>query len=233
MSALNYHNPEPPPKPEEESFAADERKFLSNLLDELAKEDRAAHDALLKANPGLLEYDRESENTRERIRAALAGQAETALSQEQERLIEHTRASLAEYREDTGRTASFGVLDEPPGILTSMTRKLPPERAIELYRKITPIVVHQVLNRLKPSANLGVVQRLVDHLCSNEVHLRLRACEHVRDGILHELCTVLGQSEIRQEVSREDLQGVLEECGAMDDLIAMENCIRLAAAKAS
>lgn len=68
MSALNYHNPEPPPKPEEESFAADERKFLSNLLDELAKEDRAAHDALLKANPGLLEYDRESENTRERIR---------------------------------------------------------------------------------------------------------------------------------------------------------------------
>ena len=34
-------------------------------------------------------------------------------------------------------------------------------------------------------------------------------------------------------VSRDDIERLLEEHGAMDDLIAMENCIKLAAAKAS
>lgn len=233
MSKTDDSSAESSPKPEEDSLLTDQQRFLSNLLDELAKEDCVAHDALLKANPNLAEHYGESDNIRERMRAVLAGRAGTALSREEEPLIKRTKACLAEYRARAGQVASFDVPDEPLGILTSMTRKLPPERAIELYRKITPIVVHQVLNRFDSSANLGVVQRVVDHLCSEEVHLRLRACEHVRDGILDELCTFLGRQEIRQEVSRADLQAVFEQCGVMDELIAMENCIKLAASKAS
>ena len=39
----------------EEAFSAEERDFLSKLLDRLAEEHRAAHDALVEANPGLVE----------------------------------------------------------------------------------------------------------------------------------------------------------------------------------
>ena len=225
MTATDVHN--------EEALSADERDFLSKLLDRLAEEHRAAHDALLEANPDLVELCGVPEPVRARIRAALTGRARAAPAREQERLIEHTRVRSAAYRASAAQAASWGVSDTSPGILTSMTRKLPPERAIELYRKITPIVVHQLLSRFNPSAELGVVQRAVDHLCSKEVHLRLCACEHARDGILHELSAVLGRRELLQKVSREDLRAVLEQCGAMDDLIAMENCIKLAASKAS
>jgi hypothetical protein len=151
------------------------------------------------------------------------------LSAQQQLWVDRTRAALAKRREAaTGQDAD----SEPAGILTSMTRQLSPERAIELYRKITPVFVYQVLDRLYQSASLRVVHEIVEHLCSDEVQARLRACEHVRDGILDEFCTVLGQSEIRQQLSREDLQHLLEECGAANDLLAMENCIRLASAKA-
>jgi len=60
----------------------------------------------------------------------------------------------------------------------------------------------------------------------------LRACAHVRDGILDECCAALGRSELRHKPSRDDLQRILVECGAMHDLIAMENCITLVASKA-
>jgi hypothetical protein len=217
----------------DDALSPEEREFLSKLLERLAEEDRAAHDALVEANPELVELCGMPRPLRERIRAALTARAGGAPAREQERLLEHARVRSAAYRAGAAQAASRGASDTSPGILTSMTRKLPPERAIELYRKITPIVVHQLLGRFNPSAKLGVVQRAVDHLCSEEVHRRLCACEHVRDGILQELANVLDRRELLQEVSREDLRAVLEQCGAMDDLIAMENCIKLAASKAS
>ena len=233
VSNSGTRNAESSAKPIEDPLSPDQKKFLSTLLDELAEDDSPAHDALLKANPVLVEHCGQSDIIRERIRAVLVGQEATTLWREQERLIEQANASAAQRRARTAPASSLGRVQEPAGILTSMTRKLPPDRAIELYRKIAPTVVHQLLNELYPSANLAVVQRFVDHLCSADVQVRLRACDHVRDGILHELCMVLGQPDIRQEVDREDLQRVLEECGAMDGLIAMENCIRVAASKAS
>ena len=232
MSAADDSHREKAPRSEGKPSTADERRFLSDLLNGLAEEDQAAHDALVQANPDLVEDYGETDDLRGRLRVVLTGQTGTPLSPEQRSLAERTKAALAEYRAEAGRTVPSGAADEAPGILTSMTRQLPPEKAVELYRKITPTFVYEVLNRLNESASLRVVHQLVDHLCSEEVQRRLRGCEHVRDGILDEFCTVLGQSDIRPDISREELQGVLDDSGAMNDLIAMENCIKLAASKA-
>ena len=233
MSNLNDRDSRLGPSPEAKPPAAEELNFLAKLLDKLATEDRAAYDALRDANPDLVEHYGESDHIRQRTRAALLGHAGTTLSPEQQQLVERIKATMAKYRASASQAAPLRVSDEPPGILTSVTRRLSPERAIELYRKIAPMIVHQMLNRLKPSVNLSVVQRLVDHLCTRDVLVRLSACEHVRDGILDELCTALGRHEIRRELSRADLQRVLEESGAVDDLIAMENCIKIAVTRAS
>lgn len=232
MTKSKENSAQASPRSETQRLTADERKFLSGFLDELEREDPAAAAALLESNPQWVEYWGASGDLRGRVWAALTGQSGTPLSPEQKRLIERTRASRPEYDVGSKRTMPDGVSEEPAGILTSLMRRVPPEKAIELYRKITPVFVYQVLTRLNESASLRTVNRIVEHLCGDEAQLRLRECEHVRDGILDEFRSVLGRSEIGHEISREDLQRLLEECGALNDLIVMENCIKLAAAKA-
>ncbi len=213
-------------------MTTDERKFLSAFLDGLEKEDPAAVAVLLENDPQWVEYWGGSNDLRQRVRAALTGHSGTPLSPEQKRVIERTKASRLEYGAGTKRAVPEGASEEPDGILTSLMRQLPPEKAIELYRKITPVFVYQILTRLYGSASLRTVNRIVEVLCGDEAQMRLRECKHVRDGILDEFRSVLGRSEIEHELSREDLQRLLEECGALNDLIVMENCIKLAAAKA-
>jgi len=64
------------------------------------------------------------------------------------------------------------------------------------------------------------------------VQARLRACRHVRDGILREFRIALRDNDLGKDLSREAIERVLEESGAMSEIVAMENCIRLAAARA-
>jgi hypothetical protein len=232
MSNPSGGPPRATPGGETPALPEDERRFLSDLLDNLMRADHAAHDILLEANPDWVEHYGEADRLRGRIRAALTGQAGTSLSAEQVRLIERTKAAWAEHRAAADRTAPQAAPEETEGILTSLTRHLPPEKAVALYHKIAPAFVYQLLKRLNESASLRVAHQLVDHLCSEGVQQRLRVCAHVRNGILDECRAVLGQSEIRQEISREELQHLLVECGAMHDLIAMENCITLMASKA-
>jgi hypothetical protein len=137
--------------------------------------------------------------------------------------------SFAAYRARAKQVVPGVVMEEAPGILTSLTRRLPPDRAVELYRRITPIFVYQVMERLSQSANVRVIQILVDHLCSDEAQRRLRNSKHVRDAILDEIRGVLGRNEIHPDISRDELHNMLAGSGAMYDLIAMENCIQLAA----
>lgn len=203
-----------------------EKNFAARLLAKLAREDSEACDALLKANPSLLDSVEREDDLRERVRAALTGQGDIPLSPQQERVANETRSALARLRD-----AAAGPDTEPDGILTSMTRQLAPEKAVALYRKITPVFVYQLLGTLERSASLMVVHQIVDHLCSEDVQARLRASEHVRDAILDEFRVVLGQSELGQELSRDSVERLLNDCGAMNDLIAMENCIKLAASR--
>ena len=232
MTISDDHNPQAAPQPEKRSQSADERRFLARLLEDLAREDPVAHDALLQRNEDLTEPGPDWDETRRRVRAALAGEGGVGLSESHRQLAEGIKASLLQSRAGATLRIPAAAVEPPPGILTSLTRKLPPERAVELYRKIAPMVVHQLLSRVSPSVSLDVVRRAVDHLCCDDVQARLCACEHARDGILDELCTLLNQPEMALRVSREDMQQVLQDCGAMDDLIAMENCIRLISVKA-
>jgi hypothetical protein len=229
---MNPHESEPRPAGTGFPTTDDERQFLSNLLDTLAREDRVAHDLLLEANPDLADTYGEADRLRERIRAALTDPTAAGRSVERTASVERARAAGVRAGPPADVAAASPSADDPDGILTSLTRHLPPEKAIALYHKIAPAFVYQLLNHLDEGASLRVAHQLVDHLCSAEVQARLRACTHVRDGILDECCAALGRSELRHRPSRDDLQRILVECGAMHDLIAMENCITLVASKA-
>lgn len=232
MNPTNQPNQGDPPEPERKPLSADEQRFLTELLDSLVDLDPAAPERLIDADPEMVEHYGQADRLRSRIRAALAGEADQPLAPQEEHLVRDIEAALAARRAETDRAARGEVLKEPPGILTSVTRHLPPEKAIELYRKITPVFVYQVLSKLDESASLRDVHRIVDHLCSEPVQHRLQTREHARDGILEEFCAVLGHSDVHKKITREILQRVLHESGAMNDLIAMENCITLARTKA-
>ncbi|UCG31582.1 MAG: hypothetical protein JSU68_07930 [Phycisphaerales bacterium] len=232
MNPTNQPTPGHPPDRERKPLSADEQRFLTELLDNLADPDPTATEQVIGADPDAVEYYGEADRLRSRIRAALTGEAEQPLAPHQEQVVKDIEAALAAQRTDAVRAAPGDPLEEPPGILTSVTRHLPPEKAIELYRKITPVFVYQVLSKLDESASLRDVHRIVDHLCSEPVQQRLQTCEHARDGILEEFREVLGRSDVHKKITREMLQRVLAESGAMNDLMAMENCIKLARTKA-
>jgi hypothetical protein len=224
------------PSNEESQFkrgqsAEEERRFLAELLDRLADECPSGRDALLDADPAIVEQIHASSDVRGDLAAALSGKI-VPLTPEQTRLAESTEREIARRGMAVASGTATPSSDERSGILTSLTRHLSPEKAMLLYRKIAPVFVYQILNKLDESASLREVHRFVDHLCSEPVLARLANCEHVRDGILEELRDVLGTCQVELRLSRRDLQGILEECGAVQDLVAMENCIRLAASKA-
>ncbi len=222
------NEPQQDPKPangRDDQAKSDERRFLVRLLDDLSATNPEVCESLMRTNPELAEQHADASRLRVRIHSALRGQR-VPLTAAQEQMAERTQASLDERR------AKKACESAMPGILTSVTQQLPPEKAVELYRKIAPVFVYQMLGRLNASASLNVVHNVVEHLCSEDVQRRLQASEHVRDAILEELRVVLGRSELGLELSRSEIGQVLEEAGATQDLIAMENCIRLSASKA-
>jgi hypothetical protein len=206
----------------------DEQRFLARLLDALHEQDPAAFDVLLTADPELVDYCSAAGGVGDRIREALTYGRATDTESFSPRTADSTGATPADQRAGSTAVGDGARVKEPEGILTSVTRHLPPARAIELYRKITPVFVFQVLNRLDESASLRVVHELVAHLCSEDVQQRLRESEHVREGILTELREVLGRTSIGRDVSLAELQQLLVDSGAVTDLIAMENCVLLA-----
>lgn len=119
------------------------------------------------------------------------------------------------------------ILDEQdrPGTLTRFTKQLTGEEALELYRQITPRLVLALLVHLDEHADVRLVNRVVDHLCSPDVQDRMRRQRHVRDGIVDELRTALKDSRRDVDVSRDALLTVLEDTGVMKNLFAMEACL--------
>lgn len=209
-----------------------ECRFIADLMDDLARQDGRAHAALIRNNPDLVELYGRAGGLRQRVSAALTttGDGVPAASRE---LIDRVRAALAECGASSDAAAEAqGTGPLEIGMLTSLTHRLPPEQAMELFRRITPVLVYQILERLNDSAHIPIVRRFVDHFCSAEVQARLRNCEHVREGILEEFCRVLGSSEIRRTISAGELEQLLLEGGAMHELLVMENCIKLVSSRA-
>ena len=218
--------PRPDESPQDHDHNPAERRFLNRLLDQVAQTLPDVHAALIKANPELQAETDDLDEIRRRVGDALSGKSGIPLSASEEAVAERIREQWTRLRAERDAAA------ERTGILTSMTRQLPPEKAMELYRKFAPVVVYQILDRVDQSTSLRVVHTVVDHLCSEQVQNRLRGADHVRDALIEELRAVLGAGESAVQMTRAELLEVLEESGAMNDLIAMENCLKLAASKA-
>lgn len=199
----------------------DERAAVKKLFGWLASEDPAAVRAVLRDNPELAEAVMDSSDLQQ--------------------LVQHVAAELppAELDGPSGRPPALVAFEAeaavppdaaPPGIFTELTRALSPERAAQLYRKVVPLVVYELLRALDQNANVATVQQVVDHLSSRAVQERLRAAAHVRDGILDELAFVLRDAGVRAALSREDVQRIIEECGVLGELMTLVRCIRLSQA---
>jgi hypothetical protein len=229
------------------------------LLAALAAEDREAADALLQVNPSFAaiyqpgaaspqteapapqsEVGRRGGAVMHALRRVLRAAPSSADDAGFRQAVEDTKAQLSAIRRKVSagappvpaEPAHFELPREAAGVLTSMTRQLSPELALELYRKIAPLLAFAVLKHVERSASLDHVQAVAEHLCAEPVQTRLRAAEHVRDALVDELCTVLGDTRIKLGLNRRNLMVIMEESGATADLSAMVNCITLSKVRA-
>lgn len=182
---------------------------LRALLDAVAAEDGKLARELLRENPALADAALHDDDLAALLRAAIIEDGAVAVPS----------PAIANTTDD-------------PGLFTELTRELAPERAEALFRKIVPLVVYELLRTLDKSSNVATVQQIVDHLCSPPVQKRLRACEHVRDGILDELSTVLQDAGVRDALDRDAVHAIMVDCGVTSELMTLVNCIRLLQAQA-
>lgn len=181
---------------------------LDGVFDGLESADPAAMSALLRENSALADRYGADERLMRRVRLALKSS------------------------DPPDRAAAIASSVRQRGVLTDVTSQLPPEKAVELYRKIAPMLAFGVLRRLDRNARLDTVQAIADHLCDEAVQRRLRASEHARDGIVEELCECLRDAGVKEVLDKDALLAVMEDCGATGDLMAMANCIRLSQVRA-
>jgi hypothetical protein len=181
---------------------ASDIRALGQLMDHVAAADLAVAREMLRENPTLAD----------------AVLSDAALKQSLAVVLHDLQADA---------TTQQATIKEAPGVFTELTRTLTPEHAEALYRKITPLLVYELLRTLDRSADIGTVQRIVDRLCSRAVQDRLRSCAHVRDGILDEIAAVLCDVGLRETLDRQAVQEVMADCGVLGELSTLENCVRL------
>lgn len=214
-----------------QNMTDEERAALRSVLEKVAAEDPDSLKAFLRGNPLFAEEYRRGEDCLRLLHRALAEKTKAGNDPEWAGLL----VGLAR-RCPAGSASAVDIrspsVREDAGILTDIARQLPPDQIMQLYRKIAPLVVFEILKLLTHSTSLEKVNEIADHLCNEETQERLRKSEHVRDGLLDELRFLLGDAVVDRVLTRERLLEVLHDCGAMNDLIAMENCIKLSRAKA-
>jgi hypothetical protein len=194
---------------------------LSRLFDALAAEDESAFAALLAGNPELTERGRDLQQTYGLLRQALGPDDNARHSAKFRLAVEQTSARLAAARMPAGERPGR----DDSGILTELTARLAPAEAAELFRRIAPRLALGILQALDQSAKLETVRVIVDHLCRADVQQRLRAAEHVRDGILDEISSVLQASTVRERIDRDRLLQIMQVGSVLADLAIMERCI--------
>jgi hypothetical protein len=206
---------------QDRSQADDVRAVVRAIFEAVAGEDAETVRAVLRENAALADAVLGREELRAMMRA-LVGEASHADIEELLQPVAE-RVGAGPHEVEAQDTAG----EEPPGMFTELTRELSPERAEQLYRKIVPLLVYEILRAVDRSAHVSTVQQIADHLCSREVQERLRACAHVRDGILDELCVELRDHGLRTAMSRRAMLKIMEACGVTGELTALVNCIRL------
>ena len=240
--------------PAPQDVPADDAAYLRKLLETLSVEDPAVFNELMMANSQLAEEYHRADPQIGRIHDALTGDAlpvNAGLNDEKAQHVDAEFAKLvAQIKERLARgneailsgTSGPFELPQHAGILTDVTRQLSAEQARQLFEKLAPMLVYATLRHLDCNSSFAEVDRIAGHLCSDDVQTKLRQAEHTRDALVDEFVLAIveqgvGSSEsdidgIGVLLNRDQMTRLLEECGAMGDLVAMSNCILLAKTQA-
>lgn len=179
-------------------------RFLSQLYRRLQRNDAEAARELADANPELVDAMLRDDGAY----AALASALNVAAHQ------------------SAGR-------NQPVGPLTDAMQSVSAAEADRLFHELAPKLVLAVFDLAEARPSFRAVYQGVCHLYRGDVQARLRSSRHVRDALLdelNELLPVLQDAPPTDKAkARAALQRQLEGNGAIDDLYAMTNCIRLLA----
>lgn len=222
----------------DQSNNREDAAFLRSLFESLSAEDPDVFDELMMSNPKLAEEFHRSSPEFARLHEALSQVADAEhddpaftkiVAQIKERL------GAAEQLQLTAQAAGQGAgssSDELSGILTNVTRQLSVEQAKQLFEKLSPMLVYTTLKHLDCNCPLDEVERIASRLCEEPIQARLRGADHARDALIDELSLALEWEGLSDLLDRARMTQVLEESGAMVDLVAMANCITLAKTQA-
>lgn len=218
----------------DQSNQREDATFLRALLESLNAEDPAVFDELMMSNPQLADEFHRSSPEISRLHEAFS---HVSGAQDDDPAFEKIVAQIKERLEIARRSpqTALGVgssADALSGILTDVTRQLSVEQAKQLFQKLSPMLVYTALKHLDRNCSLDEVERIANHLCDETIQARLRTADHVRDALVDELSFALEWEGLNDRLDRDQMTRVLEESGAMVDLVAMANCITLAKTQA-
>ncbi len=242
--------------------AIDDAAYLRKLLETLSAEDPAVFNELMMSNSLLADEYHRANPQIDRIRDALVHDAmpvhasedsgansaapldETAgVELEFAKVVAQIKERLS--RGEEAMRPLIGASFESPqdaGILTNVTRQLSAEQARQLFEKLAPMLVYTTLKHMNCNCSFDEVDRIAGRLCGHDAQTKLRQAEHTRDALVDELLLAMveqgvGSSEAKingvgSSLDRAEMTRLLEESGAMADLVAMSNCILLAKTQA-
>ncbi len=228
--------PNQPNRPNQPSHSnqGEDAAFLRALLESLNAEDPTVFNELMMSNPTLADEFHRSSPEIARLHEALS---QVAGVHDDDPAFAKIVAQIKDRLENARRSplvvkANGSDSDALAGILTDVTRQLSVEQAKQLFEKLSPMLVYTALKHLDRNCSLDEVERIAHHLCDEPIQARLRAAEHVRDALVDELSLALELEGLSDLLDRAQMTRVLEESGAMVDLVAMANCITLAKTQA-
>ncbi len=209
----------------------DDATYVRKLLETLSVEDPTVFNELMMSNAQLADEFHRADPQIDRIRDALTEEMETADSGSSEyaKIVTQIKERLTAGK-DAILPVRGSALDQEndAGILTDVTRQLSADQARKLFAKLAPMLVYTTLRHMNCDSSFAEVDRIAAHLCRDDVQVKLREAEHTRDALVDELSIALELRDAGERLTRDQMTQLLEESGAIADLMAMSNCITLA-----
>jgi hypothetical protein len=227
----------------------DDASYLRKLLETLSVEDPAVFNELVLSNSQLADEFHRANPHYDQIRDALTQDVLSAGVHLPTSVLEGSESGdgdlafakiVAQIKgrlvgEESGlrpMTAGSSESSGPAGILTDVTRQLSAEQAQQLFAKLAPMLVYTTLKHMDCDCSFVEVDRIAGHLCSDDVQMKLRSAEHTRDALIDEFSLAFVAQGVKESLNRDQMTRLLEESGAISDLMAMSNCILLAKTQA-
>ncbi len=221
--------------------STDDALYLRKLLETLSVEDPAVFNELMTSNAQLADEFHRADPKIDRLRVALTVDLSVSnselISDDESDVVVDFDAIVAQIKDrlaasEHAKLSPSSVSNEPAGILTDVTRQLTADQARQLFAKLAPMLVYTTLRHMNCDSSFAEVDRIADRLCSDDLQERLRSAEHTRDALVDEFALALEKQNVSDRLNRDQMTQLLEESGAMADLMAMSNCITLVKSQA-